>query len=576
MKTHLTIIALVVAALAAPLLAQGGATRTEGKFVIGITGDDLDRYIGRAAEYEIADQGVRPWVKAYLELLKRDLYLEMVAAHSGNPDDQFYRVHVNAARVWDSQFTYRRFLHRLDHDPLANIDTTQVAGHLYTYADDLAPAHDYRITYSEIAFLNEFRIPQAEWLSLRFDYNRQQREGAHQSTQLNHCSSCHVTGQVRPVDEAQDDFQFGIAVDTAKAGGSYTFQYRRFSDSAGSLPYLFDEAVHPGTRLDVFTNRILYDRTDGEIPISQVPDTNKMLHALKAYYNIDDRNKVTGAFLYSEVENESSDLKIYSRNYTGRYTGSLGRGVTVNARFRYSNLDNATTYVELPDQVANAGPQAGRTYAEAYPTFGGASFTRYSALSRENTEFDADLSVPLPGRNRFVAEYDFEDTARDYFETGSTREHQLTFTFRTDHRRELSGWARYQASFIDNPFANQKAAVEEVLQPYSTPGAVPFPGVQYFQLYASRQATLTNQPTMAHDLKLSGTWKPIRNGGLNVAYNLKHSTNDELNFSDWSQTVHTIGADAWYAPDEKITLNAGIHYTDYETESLFVQPVWNG
>jgi len=224
MKTHLTIIALVVAALAAPLLAQGGATRTEGKFVIGITGDDLDRYIGRAAEYEIADQGVRPWVKAYLELLKRDLYLEMVAAHSGNPDDQFYRVHVNAARVWDSQFTYRRFLHRLDHDPLANIDTTQVAGHLYTYADDLAPAHDYRITYSEIAFLNEFRSPQAEWLSLRFDYNRQQREGAHQSTQLNHCSSCHVTGQVRPVDEAQDDFQFGIAVDTAKAGGSYTFQ----------------------------------------------------------------------------------------------------------------------------------------------------------------------------------------------------------------------------------------------------------------------------------------------------------------------------------------------------------------
>jgi len=553
-----------------------GDAKTEGKFLLGTTYTDVDGYVGKVGEYELAEQGFLPLVKARLTVLDKDLFLDVVAVHKGDAREQFYQAYFDASRVFKTRFTMNKFQHRLDHDPLLNMDTSQRAGHMMNTADDLAPAHEYRIVYTEYLSETELRHPKAEWLSANIAYRRQEREGAHQGYALNHCQSCHLESMPRPVDEATDEVTASLAVGTPKAGLQYTLVYREFKEHLPNLEYTYERAVHPGTQLDVFTNRVLFDDTNGAIPTNAVPGNKKFSHEVKGYYNPTEKTSLIGALNYAEVENGSTALSAITRSYSGRFSAITLNNTRINARYRYTNIDNAATYVDLVENTAVAGPQRGLTYQQAYPSFGPADFVRYSALSRENSDFDLEFLVPFANRSRLGITYNYQNIQRDTFEVSETEKHKFDIFYRTDPRKNLNGTIRYKMELVSDPFANHQAAIEPVMQPTPSPGAAPFVATQYFELYDARMATLTNQPTQTYEIDGLGTWKPAEKFGFTVHYNYKDSDNDALDYSDWSQTVQTVSGDLWFTPEERFTLTAGIMYTDYKSETLFVLPVWNG
>jgi hypothetical protein len=561
---------------AVPLLGQSSDNESQGKFFLGVTGTDARDYLGKVAEYELAEQGVLPMLNAHGTAITRNFYLDFAAINRGDSRDQFYRVDIDAGRVFSTRFLLNNFLHRLDHDPYSNLDTTQASGALLTYATDMAPAHEYHANVSEIQSRNTVRIPTASWLKLQVDYRRLDRDGSRQGSTMGKCYSCHVISQPRPTDETLNEVKASVLAGTERYGIEYAFLYRENKEATAAVDYLYDPAIHPATLVDMFTNRVLYDNTNGPLPGNTVPTIKKTQHYIKAHYNFNDSTGLLGSVSYAEVENRDTGLSTTSQYYSGRFTTRLPHEITLNARFRYDTIDNDDVYVNLVEMTANAGPQAGRTYSQAYPDFGPADFTRQSALNRDDTQFDADILVPLPQRSRLGFTYEYRRTDREYEESGLTEQQRFTVLFRTDARKPLSANIRYRFETADHPFTNYQAAIEPIIQPYPSPGSTPFAGTQYYTLYESRLANLSNQPTNGHDLDVLGTWKPVANAGVTVHYNYKKQKNDELNYSDWSQTYQMIGGDVYYIPEQRVSLTAGVNYTDYKTETLLTEPVWNG
>jgi|GEM_PF-1175216 len=576
MKSSLLVLLLLM--VAGPVLAASD-TKTEGEIAVGPRFTDVDGKKDRVAEYDIADDGAHgdagflPAGWAHMTVMSKKLFLELSAAHTGNSKQQAYRVYLDAARVFKTEFAYNRFPHRLDHDPLFNLDASQVP--VKVIGDDLAPAHDYRIAYTNIVSRSEIRIPEADWLKFQFTYRRDERDGAMQGFHISHCATCHVVSLPHEVEENTNHITGTVAMDNGTFGASYTIYYRDTEQGNPALFRTYDLAIHPGLLTDVFTNRTFYDQRNGELPVHQLGQGSKVSHTGKAHYNFNDRSSVAGAIIYSVADSDYTGLEMTSKYYSGRFTTMFQRNIVFNARIRYTDLENDVTFVDLPQRPGVAGPHAGITYSQAYPDFGDTSFTRFSSLDRNNTDLELDLKIPWQ-RHRFTFEYAFRNIDREYYGNDATKKHQFTAAFRSDPRRSFAGHIIYKAEFSENPFVNFQAAIAPALQPFPTVPESPFPGVQYYEIYEARQANLSNQPTDIHNIDLAGSWKPRNDVGIHFSYNYRDSKNDDLNYSDWSQSIHHFNANLWYVPEEHVSLTAGFNYSQYKSETLFTQPVWNG
>ena len=60
----------------------------------------------------------------------------------------------------------------------------------------------------------------------------------------------------------------------------------------------------------------------------------------------------------------------------------LGKRAMLKAYFRRYEIDTDSVFVDIAEPTAPAGPHAGLTYAQAYPTFGSPDYWTHSAASR--------------------------------------------------------------------------------------------------------------------------------------------------------------------------------------------------
>ena len=140
----LTLGLVLVAALSGSLLAQAPAQKPEGSIFVGATIGNNTGNLNRVAEYDIAKDGTLPTVKAQLWGDSGSVKYDLFAAHSGDSRDQKYGASINAAngRV-KASFSFDRFLHRLDHDPLTYVEAG--VGNFVVRATDHDPGSHVRV-----------------------------------------------------------------------------------------------------------------------------------------------------------------------------------------------------------------------------------------------------------------------------------------------------------------------------------------------------------------------------------------------------------------------------------------------
>ncbi len=540
----------------------------EGAFTLGGLLTDNSGNQNRVGEYDLLGSGGAPLLDLQLWGESGTTRYDVAGAFGGDQQSQRYWGRLDVNRYVKAMVSYTRLPRRLDHDPLTYVDGGQLPTFMVRH-DDTDPGATYDFARGELDARLEFAVPAAPGLRLFASHRQEWRDGFHQSLTTSHCANCHVTSYTRQMNQRTRDTSAGLRFQLASGAVDYRFEHRAFVENAPGLTHTYDAAVHPASLADVFYNRVQYDMRDGALPFDTTPGLKKNTHVINASVGLPGDARVTGVFTRSSATNQDTDLGTTYTGGTGRLVVPLHDKLTLRGAFRHYDVESDSVFVDVIDTVVPAGPAAGKTYEEAYPTLGETSFLRESSASRSPTDFRLELAYrPVKGTTINVG-YDWESIARDHFEVEKTTTQTIKLSGRGRAGKALQWRVRFDRDWTTDPFAYEHAAIPAVLQPYPTPGAVPFPGLQYFEMYRSRQASLTSFPTRAARFDPSVTWSPAPRVSITGHYRYRTASNDDLNFSTWDQASHTPGAEVSIAAGDRWSLMGGYTYQRERLETMF-------
>jgi len=551
-----TLSLVLAAALSGSVLAQAPQSKTEGVVTVGATIGSNDGSQNRLNEYEVAKDGTLPAFGAQLWGNNGSFKYDLLANHGGDSRDQKYGAFLSAAggRV-KASVTFDRFLHRLDHDPLTYMEAG--IGNFVVRATDHDPGTEYSSTNG---ILNtDVSIAATKHIELFASHKMVMRDGVHQGLTMSHCANCHVESVGRTMDQTTNTLAAGARLNAGRFTMDYTFEDRPFEEKGATPTNTYDNAVHPVTLLDVFVSRVQYDDNNGPLPFDLVPKQTKRTSTVRAAYALPGDGAVSGNFTHARSENEFSGL---GSDFTGghaRVTIPLGKKAYVKGFFRKYEIETESVFVDVVESIAPAGPAAGLTYAQQYPSMLPLDYDTESTASRSPTEMALELAFRPGKRSSINLGYEYEAIEREalHVEKTTTNTFKASAYYRPNKTTSLR--ARYEQAMTSDPFANVNGAKPAILQTTPTPGGLPFgpQSLQYFEMYNSRMANLGAHPTDSLFLEGSATWAPSQKFTVSGHYRYRDLQNDELNYSTWSHAIHMPGVEIYVAPTDRFTLAAG-------------------
>ena len=251
------VLAVLLAIAFFSLVAFGGSWASEllegGEYSfdagIGYHYADINGYRGKVGEYEVLDPGMEG--NFVLKANTRRNYLDLEGVIK-DKNDQNYMMDFDINRIFQTEASYSRFIHYLDHDPLSNQD----------FVADFDAGKSNSIIVEEINSENTFRVPFIPNLNIKADFRQYNKRGHRQATTVGKCTQCHVTSENRRTDQTTEDIDIG----TEMKVGFLTFNYRHLQRTfreGGSTPiayYGYDAPSFPVKGYDRY-NDISNSRT---------------------------------------------------------------------------------------------------------------------------------------------------------------------------------------------------------------------------------------------------------------------------------------------------------------------------
>ncbi len=255
------------------VIAPAAGQTVSGELEVAGRGASNDGNPARVAEYRTNTSG--PELRVSLTAPLEKLYLE-VSSHAREGNDQLHRLRFDLGRLVRSHTTFTKGVHRLEHDPLANLQGT-VKDVVATWSTDLEPGRRYGIDWNVLENRTDLQLPGAGWLVVSAELREQWRKGHRQSLAMSHCSSCHVQSQGRQVDEHVR--QAGLSARATFGGWSVVGSVgtRDFRERGATPVRLYEKVEQPALRTPLFTDRMQFGLADGALPYDRVPTTQKTL-----------------------------------------------------------------------------------------------------------------------------------------------------------------------------------------------------------------------------------------------------------------------------------------------------------
>ena len=561
-----------------PLLSQDEGdeekkTEVKAKVAAGVAVHSNDGNLTKVGEYLVLPDGLRPIGKAKVTVTSDKIFLDLDSYYSGDPKDQEHALDFNVGRVFDQKFSFNSLLHRLDHDPMKNLDVASEArsGVFHT---DYNPTDEYQITRSEFISESKLTIPGASFLKFYANVRNEHRSGEYQARTLSKCSSCHVVAKSRPIDNNNRDYQLGGNVTLGKAVFDYSYTKREYRENEAAPTHTYLLTLHPEKVIPVFDSRIQYDAKDGALPFNVIPDTDKQTHLIKANVSLSDSSVITAHYVNSNVKNAFTSLSTASNSFAGGFSTRIGKRGLFNARFRQISIKNDSVFIDTLEPVDVAGPNKGKTFVEAYPDFGSADWERYSALSRKTWDFDAAFKYRFSLKTKLRLNYDYKRVDRDHYEISTTNSHTFTGYFDFKPVRQWKFVLKGVIKVTDNPFTNLYSGVAPLVQDYAVDN--PFTGNQFYVFHWAREAHLSSLPTDMQEAKGIVTWNPSFRFSLSADVRYRAEQNDKLNFSTWENDTLSTGFNLWWAPLDRLDITGSFYFYGEKLNSLFAMPVLEG
>lgn len=479
----------------------------------------------------------------------------------------------------------------------------QQIGRASLYGEDFVPTQDFFIVREE--FENAFDIRVTPNVTLHFGHRLETREGIDQAIGMSKCTSCHITGESKRIDEETEDLRLGVTGKFGLLTVDYAYLDREFKNGASDPQRVYDPALSPNpnsqytTGNATFDNRLLYDYEAGPIPYDTTPESEKQSHVLKARFDLHKDSTLVGSYVNADVESNKSDsagLTLNNSKISATYDGygikfttrPLDR-MTLKLRAKIEEVETDHFSYSLVPMNTTSGTSLGGAADPAYYT----DLERHAANDGETLTLGLDGLYRLGRKTTLRAGYEYEKFDREYEELGETETHTAKLSLKTRFGKDLSARAAYTYQNIDDPLHNPDAAmyvdpvtglsyydidqqtsgtIDGIWQPGFLIGTGPSYGTDFYDL---RTADLSSLPESVHDVKLTSTWSPAVNVSATVALRGRFEEND-LDSSRWQQNSYSPSVSFWYAPTDKLNLTFLYNYLGQRAESKFCQGWYDG
>ncbi|RII27623.1 MAG: cytochrome C [Geobacter sp.] len=657
-KSRKWLIVLPVLVLYAPisLFAEQASKGLEATIETGGAGLAVSDDIRRVNEYSSirTKPGVNPYGKVDLSVSGAGITLDGDSRFMDSRD-QTHHAKVDVKRAFKSSFSYDVFQHWLDHDQINYLDaaipkppsaftgtptaigantaylessntitpnfvpgflitntatgtryvanswaptagyTAQQIGRASVFGEDLTPNANFSVVRKEWKSHSDFTLPQLPNVTFHFTYRNEDRKGMEQSIGMSKCTSCHVTGGSKNINENTRDITTGVTGKFGLLTLNYSYMNRQFREHGADPTMTYDPALSPAanfpanylTGAQAFDNRLLNDYRNGGLRYDVTPDSHKDSHVVKAKLDLPSNTTMVASYVNTTVDStKSGDPGIFSLDrdklktsydaYGGRITATPTKNLTITMRGKAEKLENDDVRVFFNTLPIVDVATYGTVPNQFTPTTDSLSPTRYSVITRDVATVGLDTVYRLAKRTtmRLGYEYKNEDRSDNYF--GETRTHQVKASVSSRPTNTLSMRLGYNYKNIDNPFHTPDAALvptTSVAAPFATTvGGGPTYGVSF---YDQRTADLSNQPDSIHEGTITATWSPSARFSTTAYYRVKLEEND-LNKSTWKQQTHSPGISLWYAPVDKMNITLAYNYMKQTSKTDFCQGWYDG
>jgi hypothetical protein len=454
-----------------------------------------------------------------------------ISGHFYDPQRLSLHLEGSSKDIVSAQVSYRSFRRQRGTDLMENLmvreatdRTASTPGGKMVTHEDTDPDADYGYTRHQIESNFQVKVPGSSGVRFWVTHRSLLEDGEEQKVVSMHCSSCHMVSTSASVDRRTHTINTGVEGELGPLLLSYELAYRNFRSEVVTSEAFYDTAQHPvnAGAMAEFGARVNFN---GEfVPFGQYADIQKLAHTIKVKAEVGRGQLLTG-FTNSTAENQSADLKVKGNHGSLRFAYPLSRRIKMVASASLGKIENDEVFVDLaPWREGLTG--GGQSF----------DFTRYSNLTRTETEGSLELIYQRSSRYRLSLLGGYEATKRDdYPEFGAEEKTtKLKFQMGVRYRPSLkfTGRLKYLFESIDNPFS----PFERMFEASGNPGLAPLANntqVFYFQRDSLRYGQVTNQPSSRHGVEVSLSFKPTMKFGFSPGLKVsmeKNSDNDNLDF----------------------------------------------
>ena len=575
---------------------EGGSTKIKVDVTPGYHFIGHNDEMTKVGEYESLSSGAQGEVNAHADI---GLFNADAHAFYYDKDEKEWSAFLDFGRVFQLDYSYDSFLHRLQHDYLykdeprfpKNIpgngvnngllalnafwrtdpDGLHLGGAQMMTADDLDVGRDYQIMRSHQWADFKMRLPFFPYITPEVRLSEVNKRGWRQATFMSgKCTPCHVIGVGRRVNEHTKDVEAGFTAKYGIVTASYFHTWRHFDNEAGTPKWTFDKVYAPPEEQDMFASRLLYNGERG--PYAEVPDVRKDTDKVKVRVDLPYYSTLYGSYVSSDVENNYTNKDYGIDAYAGRFTTTLlNNALTVSLKGRYYSIDNDDVYVDvgaMSNDTTISSPSTGYGMSPSY-----FNYTRKSDLNRDVTELGIDFRYKLAKHYTLRGGYEYQRINRDHkkwkdYDNPDLKDEEfLDDEDTTINRVKLSLLGRpfrtvnfrltYKYEHQDDEFENHNGICLEH-RDLPKPGGVP-----YYEVFRNqyRRKDASNVPQDTHDVKLVTTWTPSGRYSTTLNLQYKYQDNDD---SDWEGETYLAGINFWLSPLNNLVFNLGANY-EYDT-----------
>lgn len=441
---------------------------------------------------------------------------------------------------------YRRFLHRLDHDPLTNMTLSEEV-----VAEDLNVGDDYAIRVQNLKTYVKGKLTKN--VKYRVNFWMLRKQGDRQAIGTQHCANfsqsggqvnrCHVLSQTQQVDWLTSQVEPVVQFRRGSLAVQYARPMRLFGQS--------DQVVKRS-----FGDFHVYN-FGGEHAYGVVPENFTQTDRIKISRDLPLASHVYGSLYAGNTHNKNRDTNRRFYGYDVRLTNRFWNHWTVTGFARVNRqLNQFPPFLVDPEGAATSDTTAtGRPlFSAIIPQYG-----LRQPINYRRAAFGAEANWrPFQWTDltrRLTVNFGFErgQIARQFADYHVQEPATVVDQDETPYTSYFLGTSKRWAPTFDT-FVRYKGRLTEN----------PLVGVN---LYTGE--TNTSRPERLHRIEVGGSWMPADNLIATANLGIENRANNS-SVAHFNQDGYPLTFTLWYAPSTRWSLSAGYaHFSDWIDQDIY-------